>query len=86
MHHEYVITEEEVLKALTFSNSDIRKFLVERSFDNIRVFLRVFEPKDLRMLSDIAIQYEKYELCQVVKELLIEKEQQVTIPERLMKV
>jgi hypothetical protein len=76
MENEYAKIEKEVLKAVTFSNSDIRKFLVAKNFGNVKAFLQPFEPTDLKMLSDIAIQYEKYELCQVVKELLIENEQQ----------
>ena len=76
MQNEYLKIEKEVLKALTFSNSDIRRFLVEKNFDNVKIFLRHFEPADLKMLSHIAIQYEEYELCQVIKELLTEEEQQ----------
>jgi hypothetical protein len=76
MEDEYLKIEQDVLKALTFSNSDIRRFLVEKNFDNVKIFLRHFEHPDLKMLSDIAIQYEEYELCQVIKELLSEEEPQ----------
>jgi hypothetical protein len=61
---------QEVLQALNFSNSKIRTCLNEKNAAEVRTVLIDYSSFDLRMLSEIAIRYEQYEICQTVKEIL----------------
>jgi hypothetical protein len=61
---------QDVLEAFNLSNDRMRNFLNEINSEEVKTILTNCSSFDLRMLSDIAILYEQYEICQTVKEIL----------------
>ncbi len=65
--------EDDVLEALLFSNSEIRRFLREKNIEEMKIILREYDSKDLSMLCEIAITYEEYEICAAARDILQER-------------
>jgi hypothetical protein len=46
---------------------------MEKNVEGMKIILRDYPANDLNMLSEIAISYEQYEICQAVRDTLKEK-------------
>jgi hypothetical protein len=61
---------QEVLEALNYADGQMRTLLNEINSEEAKTILAEYSSFDLRMLSDIAIRFEQYEVCQSVKDIL----------------
>jgi hypothetical protein len=61
---------QEVLEALNYADGEMRTLLNEINSEEAKTILAEYSSFDLRMLSDIAIRFEQYEVCQSVKDIL----------------
>jgi hypothetical protein len=61
---------QEVLEALNYADGQMRTLLNEINSEEAKTILAEYSSFDLRMLSDIAMRFEQYEICQSVKDIL----------------
>ncbi|WP_018614554.1 hypothetical protein [Segetibacter koreensis] len=66
-------TIDDILETLLFSNSEIRRFLMEKNIEEIKIILSEYESKDLHTLCEAAIKYEEYEICCAVRDIIQER-------------
>lgn len=67
-------TIQEVIEAFSFASSIIMKsYIAKKDIEEMKNFLRDFDSFDLTMLSELAVKYEEYEICQSVRDILQER-------------